>query len=70
MKNNIAIIFSVSFCTYTGTPVSWPVAVVTDRNKIDSVKEKIIAKYGDCEISYVSLNEYKELTEEDIKEVN
>ena len=44
MKNNVAIIFSVSFCSYTGTPVSWPVAVVTDRNKIDSVKEKIIEK--------------------------
>lgn len=70
MKNNVAIVFSISSCTYTGTPISWPVAVVTDKNKIDSIKKKIIDKYGDCEISYVSLNEYRELTEKDIKEVN
>lgn len=66
----IGAVLSVSKCTYTGTPISWPVAIVINLYELKEVKKKVEDKYGDCVISYVSLNDLYEINEKDIKEMN
>lgn len=66
----IGAVLSVSNRTYKGTPISCPVAIVTNFSELKEVKKKIENKYGECEISYVSINDLYEINEEDIKEMN
>lgn len=67
ISNNIGIVFTVSQCSYTGTPVSWPVAIVTDLSKTEEIKKSIINKYGDCETYYFHINTLEPVTEEEVK---
>lgn len=68
-NQTIGLVYTISHCSYTGTSVSYPVAIVTDLSKAEEIKKSIVNKYGDCETYYFHINALEPVTEEEIKKL-
>ena len=66
-NQTIGLVYTISHCSYTGTSVSYPIAIVTDLSKAEEIKKSIINKYGDCETYYFHINALEPVTEEEMK---